>query len=242
MSECSYEELRYDLEETREKLESRERRLRELGVDDWEPKPVPAPEPVVIKLCHHLRVNGERCRSAAVTDRDYCYHHLSHRGRQLKMARARARGQRGRLELLPLDDLYAVQVSLHQVMQAMSDGHIDRSLGGVLLYGLQQAATNLRLPEEVWERSCRFDNGEEVEWPGFEEEHGVPEGFDVDTPPEEAFPPAQEPEARETDGPKTAAATSSQAAETHSDPGHAAARKSPEGEAGSKRKRAESAS
>jgi hypothetical protein len=170
-------------------LEAREQKLRELGVEDWEPKPVPEPEPVVVKLCRHIRVNGKRCRSAAVSQRDYCYFHLDYRGRRLKMARARARGQHWRLELPPLEDLYAVQVGLMQVIEAMADEHLDARRGGLMLYGLQQAATNLRAPAEVWERSCRFDNVEEIEWPGFEQEHGVPAGFDIETPPEVAFPP-----------------------------------------------------
>jgi len=195
MAELSYEEMRAALQETKEKLHSRERRLRELGVDDWEPKPLPPPEKVVIKLCHHIRVNGKRCRGVATTGRDYCYFHLDDLGRRLKMARARARGQRWRLELPPLEDMYAVQVSLTQVIAAMADGHIDRGLGGGMLYGLQQAATNLRLPKEVWEGSYHFDDVEEIEWAGFEKEHGVPQDFDIDTPPEEAFPPPQEPAA-----------------------------------------------
>src|SRR5271157_2326611 len=122
MAELSYEEMRAALQETKEKLHSRERRLRELGVDDWEPKPLPPPEKVVIKLCHHIRVNGKRCRGVATTGRDYCYFHLDDLGRRLKMARARARGQRWRLELPPLEDMYAVQVSVTQVIAAMADG------------------------------------------------------------------------------------------------------------------------
>ena len=145
-----------------------------------------------IKTCNHFRENGKRCGSAAVTDRDYCYFHLSIRGRRLKMARARARRQRWHLELPPLEDLYAVQVALQQVVDAMADGHLERHLGGLMLYGLQQAATNLRAPDEAWDRPSRFDNLEQIEWSGFEEEHGLPEGFDVDTPPEEAFPPPED--------------------------------------------------
>src|SRR5271166_6790045 len=194
MAEPSYEELRVALKDTRERLDAREQRLRELGVNDWEPTPVEEKK-VVIPACRHVRENGECCGSVAVTGRNYCYHPLSDRGRRLKMARARARGQRWRLELPPLEDLYAVQVSIHQVVAAMADGHIDRGLGGGMLYGLQQAATNLRLPKEVWEGSYHFDDVEEIEWAGFEKEHGVPQDFDIDTPPEEAFPPPQEPAA-----------------------------------------------
>ncbi len=184
MSTLSYEELRVELAETKRKLE-----LRELGIEDPDAE---LPKPPVIKTCNHIRENGKLCRSAAVTGRDYCYFHLSHRGRRLKMARARARGRRWRLELPPLEDLYAVQVGLQQVLDAMADGHLDRHLGGLMLYGLQQAATNLRCPQEVWEQSSRFDHVEQIEWSGFEQEHGLPEGFDVDTPPEEAFPPPEE--------------------------------------------------
>jgi len=189
MSDPSYEELRFELRETREKLDSREARLRELGVTDWEPKPPVIPEKVVIKTCHHIKEDGRRCGSAAMTDRNHCYFHLSIRGRRLKMAQARARGQRYRLELPPLEDLYAVQVGIQQVLDALSSGQLDRRLGGVMLYGLQQAAGNLRLPEGVWERSGRFDNVAKTTWAGFEQAHGLPEGFDVNTPPDEAFPP-----------------------------------------------------
>lgn len=181
MSEPSYEELQYELEQTKRKL-----KLRELGIEDPDAE---LPKPPAIKTCNHFHENGKLCRSAAVTDRDYCYFHLSIRGRRLKMARARARGERWHLELPPLEDLYAVQVALQQVLDAMADRHLDRHLGGLMLYGLQQAATNLRCPQEVWEQSSRFDDVERIKWPGFEHAHGLPEGFDVDTPPEVAFPP-----------------------------------------------------
>ena len=125
-----------------------------------------------------------------MTDRDYCHFHLTIRGRRLKMARARARGERCCVELPPLEDLYAVQVGIQQVLDALLSGQLDRHLGGVVLYGLQQAASNVRLPQEVWDESARFNNVGKTTWRGFEKDHGLPEGFDVDTPPDEAFPPA----------------------------------------------------
>ena len=189
MSEPSYEELKLMYREAKQKLDSREAGLPELDVTVPEPKPV-IPEKVVIKTCHHIKEDGRRCGSPSVTDRRYCCFHLSIRGRRLKMAQARARGQRYRLELPPLEDLYAVQVGIQQVLDALSSGQLDRRLGGVMLYGLQQAGNNLRLPEEVWEKSGRFDNVAKTTWKGFEQAHGLPEGFDVNTPPDEAFPPA----------------------------------------------------
>jgi hypothetical protein len=183
MSDPSYEELRVWFKETKQKLDSREARLRELGVTDWEPKPVEEKPKVIIPTCHHIKEDGYHCGSPAVTDRDYCYFHLGLRGRCLKMARARARGEAWRVELPPLDDLYAVQVSLQHVLDAMLSGQLDRRMGGVVLYGLQQAASNLRLPEEAWDKSGRFDEVGQTTWGGFEKAHGLPAGFDVNTPP-----------------------------------------------------------
>src|SRR5208337_1011540 len=192
MAEPSYEELRVALKDTRERLDAREQRLRELGVNDWEPTPVEEKK-VVIPTCRHVRENGECCGSVAVTGRNYCYHPLSDRGRRLKMARARARGQRWRLELPPLEDLYAVQVSIMRVLQALDHDRLDKGRGSLMLYGLQQAATNLRCPQEVWERSSRFeladDEGVE-EYDDFEAEFDLPQGIDLKTPPEVVFPEA----------------------------------------------------
>jgi hypothetical protein len=161
----------------KEKAEERERQKKE---ED---------EKVVIPLCHHIRENGRPCRAAAVRKQKYCSYHLKHRGRRLKMARARARSERWRVELPPLEDLYAVQVGIQRVFDAVADEQLDRSQAWAMLYGLQQAATNLRLPQEVWENSDRFGDGEQVEWDSFAKEHGLAEDFDVDTPPDEAFPP-----------------------------------------------------
>jgi len=152
-----------------------------------DPKEFEEPEPVV-KDCRHLRESGQYCGSVAVKGRDFCAYHLRDRGRRLKMARARARHQRWRLQLPPLEDLYAVQVSIDRVLNALLDEQLDRHTGGLVLYGLQQAATNLSRPAEVWEDSCRFQSREQLELPGFEAEFDLPEDFDLDAPPEVAFP------------------------------------------------------
>ncbi len=216
MADLSYEEMRVQFEETKEKLHSREDRLRELGVTDWEPKPKEEDEgeekPTAtyeelkaklnalqyelhinlekpnIELCHHQRENGKPCRSAAVSGRRYCKYHLEIRGRRLRMARARARRERWRVELPPLEDLYAVQVGIQHVLEALASAQLDRQTARLMLTGLRQAANNLRLPEEVWENSPRFNKVEETIWDSFEDAHGLPEDFDVDTPPEVAFP------------------------------------------------------
>ncbi len=156
-----------------------------LAAFGWKQEPKP---PVPVKLCGHLREDSRYCRSIAVKDRDFCPYHLKERGRLLRMAQARARRQRLPLQLPPLEDLYAVQVSIGQVLNALLSGQLDKGLGGTVLYGLQQAATNLCRPVEVWEESRPFESGEQLALPGLEEEFGLPQGIDLNTPPEKAFP------------------------------------------------------
>ena len=141
-----------------------------------------------VRICHHLREDGRYCRSIAVKDRNFCSYHLHERARRLRMAQARARRERLPLQLPPLEDLYAVQVSIGQVLNAVLSGQLDKGLCGTVLYGLQQAATNLCRPMKVWEESRPFESGEQLTLPGLEEEFGLPKGIDVNTPPEQAFP------------------------------------------------------
>jgi hypothetical protein len=99
---------------------------------------------MAIKLCHHIRENGVLCNAAALRGRDYCYSHLTFRGRRMRAAQQRARSSAWRLELPLLEDLNAVQVGVMQVVDALIDDRIDRHRAGLILYGLQQAANNLR--------------------------------------------------------------------------------------------------
>ena len=45
------------------------------------------------KTCTHTYDSGRACKSAAATGREYCGYHLHYRGRLLRMAQYRARGQ-----------------------------------------------------------------------------------------------------------------------------------------------------
>ncbi len=188
--EPSYHELkelvRQAEDDIREEEELLREQVREIRIALGDEKETPDPKPA--KTCGHLRESGQYCLSIAVGGRDFCPYHLRERGRLLKMARARARHERWRLQLPPLEDLYGVQVGIGQVLNALLSGQLDRSLGGVVLYGLQQASTNLCRPREVWEGSSHFQSREQLELPGFEAEYGLPHGLDLDTPPEVAFP------------------------------------------------------
>jgi hypothetical protein len=193
--EPSYQELQALVEqaqqEQRDQQELAREQLRDIRIALGEE--TEKPDPKLAKTCTHLRENGQYCLSLAVSGREFCAYHLHHRGRRLKMARARAHHQGWRLQLPPLEDLYSVQVGIDRVLDALLHAQLDRHVGGLVLYGLQQAATNLSRPDEVWEQSSRFQSREQLVLPGFEAEFGLPAGFDLNTPPEVAFPqtPAQ---------------------------------------------------
>ena len=39
---------------------------------------------MAIKLCHHIKEDGICCKSAALHGRDYCFFHLTFRGRRMR--------------------------------------------------------------------------------------------------------------------------------------------------------------
>src|SRR5208283_4667980 len=96
---------------------------------------------MAIKLCHHIKEDGILCKSAALHGRDYCYSHLTFRGRRMRIAQQRARQRPSRLELPPLEDLNAVQVAIMQVLDAITGDRIERHDAALVLYGLQQASS-----------------------------------------------------------------------------------------------------
>jgi len=73
-----------------------------------------------IATCKHTYDTGGTCNSAAVTGRDYCTYHLRYRARLLRMAQARARNERFDLKLPPLEDMFAVQWALNQLVEAVA--------------------------------------------------------------------------------------------------------------------------
>ena len=143
------------------------------------------------KTCTYIDDTGYLCQSAAVGGREYCCYHLRHRGRQMRMAKMRARGEHFDLHLPPLENMHAVQSALSQVIEALAADMIDPKRAHQLLIGLRQAATNFRHPE-AW-RASEYLNDQSAAYPTsyeeFEAEYGLPEGIDLSAQPEVAFPP-----------------------------------------------------
>jgi len=143
------------------------------------------------RYCQHVRENGTFCASGAVKGRDYCYFHSRVRARRLAMAQAQSQEKPWRLELPPLEDMHAVQVALMQVTDALAADAIDPRRAGLMLYALQQAASNISNP--AWLMPSRFQvsrekEGAVVDYPGLESEFGLPPRIDLDAPPHELFP------------------------------------------------------
>jgi len=146
-----------------------------------------------INHCHHIKVDGVFCQTPALHGRDYCHFHLRALGRRMRMARERARREPHVLVLPLLEDMNAVQVARMQVLDALASGLLEERRAGLLLYGLQQASTDLRSLTAaptlgVYDES---DTAKRVEeYPGFEEEFDLPKDLDLATAPEVAFPAA----------------------------------------------------
>jgi hypothetical protein len=142
--------------------------------------------------CRHIKEDGFFCQGPPLHGREYCRFHLRALGRRIRMARERARREPHRLVLPILEDMNAVHVALMQVLDALASGQLEDKRAGLLLYGLQQASTNLR---SLTAAPCLVvadeqQEGRAEEYPGFEEEFDLPKDLDLTTPPEVAFPAA----------------------------------------------------
>ena len=142
-----------------------------------------------MKTCTHLHDTGEHCNSAAAVNRDYCVFHLRYRARQHRMAQYRARSERFDLKLPPIESMSTVLSALNQLVEAVAADMIDLKRADLLLKSLRFAAQALKSSDK-WQPSVYHSD---VAAPAInlEADYGLPEGIDVNTPPEVAFPPPQ---------------------------------------------------
>ena len=106
-----------------------------------------------IPTCNHVNANGRFCKSPALNSDDYCYFHRSSRERtkrQLRHAR-----QNLPLQLPVLEDEETIQLAIGDVLNALLADRIDCKKAGLILYGLQTAASNAR---HIDFRASRYDD------------------------------------------------------------------------------------
>ena len=99
-----------------------------------------------LSLCRHIKTNGLRCKSPAVTETVFCYFHTRLHQRH---AAFRPQGDAARyviagqhVQLLALEDRESVQTALSVVINALALGQLETQRATALLYGLQLAAMN----------------------------------------------------------------------------------------------------
>ena len=137
-----------------------------------------------VRTCNHIRKNGHLCQSPALHDRDFCYFHLTNRARRQKAARARLRGQNVPLNLPFPEDIFSIQVCLHEVMVGIAENRIESKQAGQILYSLQQAATNViasgATQDGLASLEDEFSEGIPVRaLPSLEEDFDLPDGLDL---------------------------------------------------------------
>ncbi len=129
--------------------------------------------------CHHIQEDGVFCQAPALRGRRHCYFHFHALGRNMRVAQEKARQRERGVVLPPLVDMNAVQVSLQRVMNAILADRIDVDTAGRMLYGLQQASSNLRramLAASFAAQDEDEQEGRAEAYPDFEQEfHPPPE-------------------------------------------------------------------
>ncbi|HXE89709.1 MAG TPA: hypothetical protein VNK82_01965 [Terriglobales bacterium] len=83
--------------------------------------------------CQHVRLNGVRCGSPAVSGRRLCYYHQQAR-----------RPKRPNYDLPIIEDAASIQFGLVQVIRALQDKAHDTKTCALLIYALQTASANLK--------------------------------------------------------------------------------------------------
>jgi hypothetical protein len=99
--------------------------------------------PSPIPQCQHFKTNGTRCGSPALRNRKFCFFHQRyHDLRHLRRERPSLP-----LRLPLLEDANAVQISVQEVIDAVAEERLDPRRAGLMLYGLNTAACNLKNTE-----------------------------------------------------------------------------------------------
>ena len=90
------------------------------------------------KLCRHIKTNGQRCKSPALSGSAYCYFHSCVH----TMAKAKSTIWDD-VNLPMLEDAASIQVAISQIMAGFLSSRLDARHTGLLLYALQIASQNI---------------------------------------------------------------------------------------------------
>lgn len=129
------------------------------------------PEEVNIPLCRHIKTNGTRCHSAALSAQDFCYFHVRlHQdhpapltaqqivgtwkdatlegfrlANQDPMTVARAFPRQNEFNFPPLEDADSVQLAGSMLFHALAQGQIHPARARILVKALHIVSSSMRL-------------------------------------------------------------------------------------------------
>src|SRR5580698_7370078 len=85
--------------------------------------------------CRHIKTNGHRCLSPALSGGQFCYYHS-----KIHSVGAEPHLKYGPLQLPAPEDAASIQLSIARISDAIINDRIDLKKATVLLYGIQIAA------------------------------------------------------------------------------------------------------
>ena len=112
-----------------------------------EPQPATEPKPAsrpIVAICAHIKDDGLRCGTPAVTGRNFCYYHcrVHHPGARMATRQYRA----------PLpDSVTSLQVALAHTLQALGTGDLEPKKANSMMFGINLATNLLRLAKPLTE-------------------------------------------------------------------------------------------
>ncbi len=93
--------------------------------------------------CRHIHADGRRCGSPALRHEELCYYHHTSRKPAPHPRARRGRQSTFDLHLPDGNDRTGLQLAIVDVLRRIAGNEVDPRRAGLLLYGLQIAATNL---------------------------------------------------------------------------------------------------
>lgn len=115
--------------------------------------------PTTVPMCTHIKTDGVRCGSPAVSGTDFCYHHSA-----VKTALGKASRKQGRGEFEPIpfvfpEDRAAMQINYFLLLQAFNEGRVDLKYFKAMMSMLKSMAANLGKSGSLVEDSVQRSAG-----------------------------------------------------------------------------------
>ncbi len=100
------------------------------------------------KECRHIKPNGCKCKSPALKDKPYCYYHIRVHG-ITRISSVTSPYEQKELQIPFLEDRGAVQIALSEVVSALASHHIEFKRAALMIYALQVASSNAKVPTDL---------------------------------------------------------------------------------------------